>query len=407
MKTIFFTLILLSQAIFANTNIAYDRNNIELEQILSKIVFNIPTIATKPVLNQSKGLYQIKNFDDVSITTIMLITLNAINNNNPNKVKKYTILSPLQQQQLHLVVSKNSRYKTIYDLNNRNVNVGREGNGIDLFTLSLSSVFKLKFNNQYNDTEASILNMIKGAGIDAVMFSDKVPSKYLNKYKDYIRLINIPTMKGFKQSLINKKVYKQNNDTISVASDTLLIATNKYVNNTPDDTNKLIDNIFKNSKIDKSAICNQSYMFPIYPYQKSTCTHYAQSLKSPNKSNYTRKISLSLVKKINTIEDIEIYNYALVKNILFGGLSKKTELKKINLLLKFYKEEGKSSKIIIKSYSSTGNANKAARKLFKILKKKGVSRGKMIIKSFNEQKCSNTSDNNCKYINSKITFEFI
>lgn len=409
MRVILFFLLLFSNTLFANTKIVYDRNNIELEQILSKIVFNIDSVTTKPVLNQSKGLYQIKNFDDVSLATTLSVTLDAINNRDASKIDNYTLVSPLATQQIHIVVSKTSRFKTIYDLNKRNVDVGIEENAMDYFTLSLSSAFNLKFNNQYNDVDRAIFSMINGAGIDAVIFSDKVPSSYLSKYKEYVRLINIPSMRGFKQTIINKDIYKQKNDTISVESDMLLICKNEYAQTNPAEINKMIDNIFKNPKIDKNAICNKNYVIKTAPYQIMACGNFIKlqkEAKEAKKPKSVKKPSLNLIKKIESVEDIQVYNYALVKNKNFGGLNKKTELKKLNQLVKLYKDE-EASKIIIKSYSSDGNAYQAGQKVFKLLKKKGISRSNMIVKSFNENRCNDKSDTTCIYLNSKVLFEFI
>ena len=399
---VFITLTLLSAA----TNIAYDRNNVEIEQILSKVVFDIEDISVRPVLNQSKGLYQIKDFDDVSMATSLSVTLNAINNDDPSKANKYTLISALQKQKIHIVVSKASQYRTIYDLNNRNVNVGVEGNAMDLFSMSLSSVFKIMFNKQYNKPQSAITNMIQGGGIDAVMFSEKLPFEFLSKYKEHIRLISIPSMKGFKQVIINKKTYNQDNDVMSIESDLVLIGSNEYISNNQISVNKIIDNIFNNKQIDKLDICNRAYVLQTYQYQKSKCSHF-NKMKNIGKLDKPKKQLLNLVKKINSIEDIEVYSYALLKKKTFGGLSKQTELKKLEEIIKYYKEEGGSQKIIIKSYSSSSDAYKGGQKIFKLLKKRGVKRGNMIIKSFNQTKCNKKADMECQYINNKVIFEFL
>ena len=401
---LYFTLFIYT-LLSASTNVAYDRNSVEIEQILSKITFDVKGVSTKPVLNQSKGLYEIKNFEEVSMTTISSVTLNAIFKNDATKANSYTLISPLETQQIHIAVNKLSQYKTIYDLNNRNVNIGIEGNAMDLFSMSLTSVFKIMFNKQYNRPNSAIANMLQGGGIDAVMFSGKVPSAYLTKYKAHIRLISIPSMAGFKQTMIDKKIYNQDSDTMSIESSLLLISTNEYLNNNPMSVNKIIDNIFINKQVNKSGICNKNYVLKTYQYQKSKCISFIRT-KNVSKSNKPQKKVLNLVKTITSVEDINIYTNALLHNKGFGGLSKKTELNKLNKLIKYYKEEG-AKKIIIKSYSSNSKAYKEGQKIFKLLKKRGVKRGNMIIKSFNENRCSKKTNIECQYINNKVTFELL
>jgi len=405
MRIIVLFFIIFVDSFFANVNIAYDRNSIKLEQILSKTVFNISNISLKPALNQSKALYKIKHLDDVVMATTHSVTVNALHSKNPDKVNKYTLISTLEKQDIHIVVRKNSKYRTIYDLKARNVNVGIEGNAMDFFTMTLSSALNLNFNNQYYKKEDALSNMLQAGGIDAVIFSDKVPSKLLSKYKNLIRLISIPSIKGLKQTIIAKDIYTQETDSMSVESDMLLVGTNNYINSNPAAINKIVDNIFINKNINKSEICNKNYVIKGLKYQVSKCNNFIK-LKNTDKPK-KNIVVYNLVKKISSLEDIEIYTYALVNNKIFGGLSKKTELKKIDKLMEYYKEEN-GSKIIIKSYSNNSSAYKGGQKIFKLLKKRGVKRGDMIIKSFNTKKrCDSDKDIDCKYVHTKVKFEFL
>ncbi|MDF1875249.1 hypothetical protein JHD48_05850 [Sulfurimonas sp. SAG-AH-194-I05] len=414
MKLIIYVL-LFTQSIFASTQISYDRNNIHLEKILNKITYSEAEISLKPYANQSQALLGIKNLDTVSIVASHVSTIDAIYKSNPTIATKYSVLAFLQEQSIHIAVRKGARFKTIYDLHKRNVNVGREANAMDLFANTLSTVFKLNFKNQYNHTQDALNNMIHNGGIDAVLFTDTVPSNLLLPYKDSIQLLNIPNIQGFKQRLIPKNAYAQSDDVMSIESDLILIATQKYIINNADAVQRLIENIFSSATIKGRTLCTKKYSLRTATRVAKECKKNIQVLDSntPKQSlqRKPKKRGLNLVKKIETIEDIELYSYPLFKNKSFGKLTRAGELKKIKQLIHFYEEEktlNKKTKLIIKSYSNTGNSYALAQKTFKILKKKGIPRSSMIIKSFNTQKKCNASMHvECKYIQTKILFEFL
>lgn len=141
---------------------------------------------------------------------------------------------------------------------------------------------------------------------------------------------------------------------------------------------------------------------------------YDDNLKSTqvteNTNGITNGKSNIHTKSITSVNDIEIYYHALFYGKSFLGIDKKTELQKINRLLVYYNEElelNNQTKIVIKSYSNKSNAYNVAQKVFKLLKGKGISRSKMIIKSFNNVKCEKRTNSNCDYLHTKILFEFI
>lgn len=408
---VFLGLIVCINFLLSNTNITYDRNNLFLENSLHKIVSDIPSLSLKPVINESKALYELGKLSTVSLSTTTQTILNGIYQNTPKKLLNYTLLSSLRKEVVYIIVNKSSPYKTIYDLNNRNISINQENSAMDLFTLSLTSSLGLTFNKYYEDTKTAVSNMLQRNGLDAVIFSGSLPSSIIEKYKEYIRLINIPNMESFQSTIIGKDIYRQKEDTRTIQSNILLIGKNEYIKENPEVVNQLINKILEN--INTSFNC--TFKVPIiqsYSYLNQMCQNILKdSTSAISKTRKKTKVILNLVKEINSVEDIEIYVGSLFKNTTIGGLSKKTELKKLTKVIQYYTQEKSLEseiKIIIKSYANNASGYRGGKKIFKLLQKKGVSRGNMIIKSFNTKKiCKEENSEECQYLENKVTFEFL
>ncbi len=400
-----FGLILLFDISFASIKIAYDKHNIYLEEYLNKITLLIQNIKLIPLDNESIVLYELGQLKTVDLAVTSLSVLHGINQNDSKKLSNYTLISPLKSEAIFIAVRKDSAYNSIYDLHNRNINFGVENSSIDLFSLTLMSNFDIVFNQYYDNSEIALTNMISGNGLDAVAFSDNINSKIIKKYKNSIRFISVPNIKGFNQIIFKKEKISQEKDLRTIQSDLVLISEKSFTENNPEIVNQIINEISKH--ILENNMCGTNInIIKKYSYLIQTCI-----AKKRNHTS-TKKIKiLNLVKKIDSVEDIEVYLYALLKNKSFGGLNKNTEFKKLNKLFNFYKEEkniGNIQKLIIKSYGNSLLNHKGGKKIFKFLQKKGISRGDMIIKSFNiKNQCNNKDNKECQYINSKVNFELL
>jgi len=396
-------LIAISSFVFATVRIAYDRNNIYLEEYLNKTTASIENIKLVPMKSDTTVLYELGQLGNVDLAVTNATVLNGINQNDSNKLSNYTLITPLKSEVIFIAVSKNSSYKSIYDLNNRNINFGIENSALDLFSLTLSSNFNLVFNRYYDDSDIALNNMIRGSGLDAVVFSSNIKSELFQKYKDSIRFLNIPNIQGLRQKSFKKTLIFQEKDLHTVKSDLVLISKKEFIENNPEIANQIINQVSNHISIENMCSTNIS-IIQSYSYLNQVCQAKRKS-KFPNKQVKV----LNLIKKINSIEDIEIYLYSLLKNESIGGLNKDTEIKKLNKLVAFFKEEkslGGAEKLIIKSHANGSLGYKGGKRIFKLLRKKGISRSDMIIKSFNlKNDCKDNEE--CQYINNKVVFELL
>lgn len=400
---VFVFLIALISFSLASVKIAYDRNNLFLEEHLNKITSSMESTKLVPMESETAGLYEMGQLDSVNMAVTSIIVLNGINQNDSTKLSKYSLITPLKTESIFIAVNKNSKYKSVYDLNNRNVNFGLENSFLDLFSVTLASSFNLFFNKYYGDNEEALNNMLGGNGLDAVVFSSDINSKLFQKYKGSVRFLSIPNIEGLKQKSFEKTLVSQEKDLYTVKSDLVLIAKKTFLENSPEIANKIVNQASKH--ISSENMCSTHInIISKSPYLIQAC----ESKKSKGTSSKAKEPVkvLNLVKKIDSIEDIEIYLYAILKNKSFGGLNKETEAKKLHKVVEFFNEEkslGTAKKILIKSYAKGKLGYQGGKKIFKLLQKKGISRGDMIIKSINIQnKCK---DQECLDINSKVSFE--
>lgn len=399
--------------LLSESKISYDRTNIELERVLYKSVNNLNDLSLNPALDESRALYNLGRLNDVVMATTLSTTLEGIYKQNPSKLSKYQIVAPLKKGKLHLVVNKNSPYRTIYDLDGRNLNVGKENNGIHLFSRTLSNSLNIYFKPQFYAQKDAISAVISGA-LDAVLFVSDEPEEILVAYKEHIRLINIPVIDGFTNTVIKKENYALEDDINTINADLVLLAKKSFIQSYGQ-TSQIIKNLLNHNKSRLGELCsNNYYKVELSTYFTSECSaikvKQAESKKSTFKSKRKEKSTFTLVKPINSIEDVVVY-YQSFKGIkTLGGLNKKTELDKLKKVVQFYKEESEESspsKLLIKSYSNHNDSYTQGKLISKKLRKLGINRNYIIIKSFNRKTSYKNDDKRHNYLNKIIKFEIL
>lgn len=404
-------LTLLSTLLFSTVTISYDRNNDDAQTAISQTFNGVDNISLSPAPNEGKALYELGNFDQTVMAVCYSSTLDGIaQHGGSNKLSKYMLVTPLVKGELHLIVRKDSKFKSIYDLERRNISMGYDGSAVNLTAKSIfvdANIAVSEFNYELNEAMRRLL----GGGIDAVVAIGHAPISILQNYEGKFKLLNVPSTGNYKSATIQGSKYGLGKDTMTFAGDLLLIAKKdavaKYSLNTL--LSSVTRNLLQSNNSTLNEICsnNGNYGLSVSPSLRSSCTQYQNELASQGSSEVV--ITLDLLRQANSIGEIEIYNDALRHNTAVGGLSFDTEQAKLKQLSALFAKE-KGAKLLIKSYvnSSEGDAYSNAQYIFQYLRKTGVNRSNMIIKSFNESSfCHDPNKPYCSFLNRKITFEVV
>jgi len=403
--------ILCGYSLMAAVTTSYERSNEDAQKIVSEVFSGVKNISLSPVQNEGKALYQLSHTDNTVMSLCYSSTLDGIRqHSSEDKLSKYLLVTPLLKGQVHLIVSSNSRFKTIYDLERHNVSMGEEGTSTHLTAQSIFIDANINVSEFHYSLNEAMRRLI-GGGLDAVVALGKAPIDVLGNYDGKFKLISVPSTGNHQSATIDASNYNLSANTMTLASDLLLIAKKESVSKYSLNTllSQVTRNLLHGQGTDVNAICsgNGNYGLNVSPTLRSTCTQYQNELVSSGKSKVV--VSLDLLRQANTIDDVEIYYDSLRQNKAVGGLSSDTELAKLKQVYNFYKSAG-GSKLMIKSYvnSNESDAYENAQFIFKTLRKMGISRSNMIIKSFNQSTfCKNPQKPHCGFLNRKITFEFI
>jgi len=405
---------LLSSYIFAGVNVSYDSKNDAVSSLVAKLFGGVENISLNPASNEAKALYDLKTLSSPTMAICYSNTIDGIKaQGGSEKLDEYLMLTPLLKGQLHLIVRANAPFKSIHDLERHNVSMGLSGSALNLTSKTLfidSNVGVSEFNYDLNEAMGRLL----GGGVDAVVAIGNAPIEELKKYQGHFKLLNVASS-GKKSTTIGADKYGLSGDVISVASDLILIAKKEVVtqNNLTPLASKITRKLISDKLSSVEAICsnNGGYSLSVSPTLSTTCTQYQNELISSGKKEVV--ITLDLLRQANSIEEIELYIDSLQSSQMIGGLSKDTELSKLQQvynLLKKQKERSPNAKLMIKSYvgSTQSDGYENAQVIFKYLQKSGISRGDMIIKSFNQDTfCKDPKKQHCNFLNRKLLFEFI
>ena len=403
--------ILFTYSLLATVTISYERSNDDAERLVPELFNKVNNISLSPATNESKALYQLSHNSNTVMSLCYSTTLENIKKHTKgDKLSKYLLVTPVLKGEVHLIVSINSRFKTIYDLERHNVGMGIADSATNLIAQSIFLDANVPVSEFHYTLNESMRRLI-GGGLDAVVALGKAPIDVLGNYQGKFRLLNVPSTSYHRATTIDGSNYGLASTTSTVASDLLLIAKKdsvyKYSLNTM--LSQITRNLLYANGTDVNSICsdNGNYPLSVSPTLNSTCTQYQnEQLSSGNKKVV---VTLDLLRQANSIDSVEIYSDALRQNKAVGGLSFDTEVAKIKQVYNFYKK-AQGSKLMIKSYvnSNETDAYDNAQYIFKQLRRMGVSRSDMIIKSFNNSTfCKNPQKPYCNFLNRKILFEFL
>ena len=397
-------------SLLATVTSSYESSNDDAERLMPELFNKVNSVSLSPMPNESKALYQLSHNANTVMSLCYSTTLENIKKHSKaDKLSKYLLVTPVLKGEVHLIVSINSRFKTIYDLERHNIGMGPVDTATNLIAQSIFLDANIPVSEFHYTLNESMRRLI-GGGLDAVVALGKVPIDVLGSYRGKFRLLNVPST-YHRATTIDGTNYGLASNTNTMASDLILIAkkdaVDKYSLNTV--LSKVTRNLLYANGTDTSSICsdNGNYGLSVSPTLSSTCTQYQnEQLRSGSKKLV---MTLDLLRQADSIDAVEIYTDALRQNKTVGGLSSETEVAKIKQVYNFYKE-AKGSKLMIKSYvnSNENDAYENAQYIFKQLRRMGISRSNMIIKSFNNSTfCKNPQKPYCNFLNRKITFEFL
>lgn len=396
--------------LIAGVTTSYENNNDDARILIPKLFNGVNNISLSPTNNESQALYQLSHKKETLMSLCYSTTLEGIiKHNTSDKLSKYMLVTPILKGEVHLIISANSRFRTINDLEKHNVSMGVEGTANNLIGKSIfldANIPISEFHYSFNEGMRRLL----GGGIDAVVALGKSPLALLSNYKGKFKLLSIPSNGTHRNATIRNDVYGLAGNTMTISSDLLLIAKRKEIEQHSLNTllSQVTRNLLHSNGVDIPSLCsnNGNYGLSVSSTLNASCTQYKNELANSGKGKVI--VALDLLRQANSIEEVEIYNDALRKNKAIGGLSFDTESAKFKQVYDFFKKE-KGSKLIIKSYvnSNEGDAYTNAKFIFKYLRKMGINRGDMIIKSFNNNNfCLDNKQHECNFLNRKIIFEF-
>jgi hypothetical protein len=399
--------------LFATNTVTYERYNDDAVNLVPELFSGINSLSLSAIENESTALYKLSHTSNTIMSLCYSTTLEGIEaHGGASKLSKYTLVAPVKKGQLHLIVPIRSRFKSIYDLERHNVSMDIEGTATDLIAQTLFLDAKITVSAFHYDLNEAMRRLI-GGGLDAVVALGKSPIDVLQNYQGKFKLITVPASSGHKSVIINGSSYGLSTNTPTLSSDLLLIGKKDAIEKQSLNPllSKITRNLLHSNQADVQSICANNGIYPLSVSStlRSSCNQYQNELQSSGEHKGEVIVALDLLRQANSIEEIEIYNDALRHNKAVGGLSYDTEVAKLKQVHRFYKN-AHGSKLIIKSYvnSNEGDAYQNAQFIFKQLRKMGINRGDMILKSFNQSTfCHNNQKAHCNFLNRKILFEFL
>ena len=101
------------------------------------------------------------------------------------------IVSELYTETLHIVVSKNSKIKTINDLNGKVMVAGGKKSGSSVTAGFIEKNFNIEFGSILDVSIKKGLDLLKKGKVDVVFYVTRAPSNLLAKYKNDIKLLSV------------------------------------------------------------------------------------------------------------------------------------------------------------------------------------------------------------------------
>ncbi|KIM05384.1 MAG: hypothetical protein KN64_02515 [Sulfurovum sp. AS07-7] len=407
---------LLSSYLFSGVVVSYERTNEDAQAMVSKIFSGLEGVSLSPAQNEAKALYELKSSTSPTMALCYSNTIDGIKKQGgAERLLEYMMITPLLKGELHVIVrAGDTRFKSINDLERHNVGMGLSGTALNLMAKSLfvdNDIGVSEFNYELEES----MGRLMGGGLDAVVAIGQAPIGTLKRYEGKFKLLNVASVNNSRSATIPASSYGLSGDVMSIASDLLLIGKKDSIaqNNLTPLMSKLTRKLISHKSTNMESICsnNGQYPIPVASTLASNCTQYQNELVSSGKKEVV--VTIDLLRVASRIEDIEIYMDALSANQMVGGLSNDSENAKLKQVFGYFqkhKESSPNSKLLIKSFvgSSQGDAYSNAQVVFKYLQKSGISRGDMVIKSFNQDSfCLNPQKPHCNFLNRKVIFEFV
>jgi len=98
----------------------------------------------------------------------------------PNKIKKLKLVYPLYNEEIHIVVRKDSDINSLRDLKNRRVAIGNENSGTWVTSKVIEAKTGINFDEYEESAKKGLVDLLKGK-IDAVILVAGAPVKILKE----------------------------------------------------------------------------------------------------------------------------------------------------------------------------------------------------------------------------------
>ncbi len=144
-----------------------------------------------------------------------------------NVRRNIKILAPLFTDEVHLIVSANSKITTIKDLKNKKVAVGDKSQGSSITARMIKRIVQVDWESVSMDVEDA-KTALKDGKIDAIFYVGAKPSKILQSLKN-VRLLNVddPALSSvYPQTTIPKGTYKWQKEDIKTCGILTVLVTN-------------------------------------------------------------------------------------------------------------------------------------------------------------------------------------
>ncbi len=167
------------------------------------------------------------------------------------KLKDVELLFPITKEQVHFIIRKGSRFRTLKSLKKKEIAVGSKLSGSYLTFLFLSKQFDIDWEDENYPFETGLSKLDNGE-VDAVFVVGKAPIAGLKGRYDFINITQ-PVI-GYDKAIINKNIYQTANDIQTLSTDTLLVVNNKKLGESDKSDIKKLVKTYIQMKLDASKV---------------------------------------------------------------------------------------------------------------------------------------------------------
>jgi TRAP transporter TAXI family solute receptor len=206
------------------------------KDIIDVCGLNMEAYETKGSLENYKRLLKDPKIKFAIMQYDVLQYFKRLKNRNVNKIK---MVIPFYDEEIHIIVRKDSYFTSLQDLEDKVVAIGKRGSGTWLTSKLIQNATSIKFFEREIGTKDGLKKLMNNE-IDALIIIAGVPTKLLSalptKANKYFKLLNVydPILNSiYKQTNIPAYKYKWQENSINTYSIKSILATFDYKPNQP------------------------------------------------------------------------------------------------------------------------------------------------------------------------------